>query len=130
MPPSPPLPPEDLTHVIAHTHGLWEELRGQRFFITGGTGFFGRWLPESFARANDELALGASAVVLTRRPEAFKLAAPHRAACSLFAADVRSLASVKPQLQPDSNVARGDLIPDVSERLRCLPVGAFPGRPQ
>lgn len=67
----------DLDHVLAHTTGLWEELRGQRIFITGGTGFFGCWLLESFAWANDKLQLGASAVVLTRNLEAFKIKAPH-----------------------------------------------------
>ena len=75
----PPLPPEDLDHVLQHTGKLWEELRGQRLFITGGTGFFGMWLLESFARANDIFKLGASAVVLTRDPGAFAAKAPHLA---------------------------------------------------
>ena len=69
----------DLDHVLAHTQGLWEELRGQRLFITGGTGFFGCWLLESFAWANDRLNLDATAVVLTRSVERFQRKAPHLA---------------------------------------------------
>lgn len=70
----------DLDHVLAHTTGLWDELRGQRIFITGGTGFFGCWLLERFTYAADALDLGATAVVLTRDAEAFQRKAPHIAA--------------------------------------------------
>jgi len=83
----------DLEHILAHTQGLWEELRGQRLFITGGTGFFGCWLLESFAWANDKLGLDASALVLTRDPSAFAKKAPHLAAhpaIQLHVGDVRS----------------------------------------
>lgn len=69
----------DLNHILSHTEDLWEELRGQRIFITGGTGFFGTWLLESFAWANDHLHLGASLVVLTRDAEAFRKRMPHLA---------------------------------------------------
>ena len=61
---------QDLDHILAHTEGLWEELRDRRIFITGGTGFIGCWLLESFLWANRKLSLGAEAVVLTRDPEA------------------------------------------------------------
>jgi nucleoside-diphosphate-sugar epimerase len=76
---------------LAHTEGLWDELRGQRIFITGGTGFFGCWLLESFAWANDRLGLGAEAVVLTRNPAAFAKKVPHlasHAAIRLHVGDV------------------------------------------
>jgi len=70
---------DDLNHILSHTEGLWEELRGQRIFITGGTGFFGCWLLECFAWASDKLKLNASALVLTRNPEGFRKKAPHLA---------------------------------------------------
>jgi len=60
----------DLDHILADTQGLWEPLRGQKILLTGGTGFFGCWLLESFARANDALGLEASALVLTRNVDA------------------------------------------------------------
>jgi dTDP-glucose 4,6-dehydratase len=85
----------DLDHVLTHTQGLWDELRGQRIFITGGTGFFGCWLLESYCWANDKLGLNASAVVLTRDPAAFQRKAPHLAghpAITLLAGDVRTFA--------------------------------------
>lgn len=70
----------DLDHILIYTEGLWEDLRGKSLFITGGTGFFGCWLLESFAWANDKLDLNASALVLTRNYDAFKKNAPHLAA--------------------------------------------------
>jgi nucleoside-diphosphate-sugar epimerase len=88
-----PIPPEDLAHVLAHTRELWAEARGKSFFITGGTGFFGMWLLESFAHINDTLALGMHAVVLTRDAAAFTRKAPHlggRADLQFIQGDVRS----------------------------------------
>jgi nucleoside-diphosphate-sugar epimerase len=67
----------DLDHVLDYTRELWEELRGERIFITGGTGFFGCWLLESFAWANERLGLNASSLVLTRNLDLFRNKAPH-----------------------------------------------------
>lgn len=69
----------DLDHIRSGTAGLWEELRGASLFITGGTGFFGRWLLESLAAANRDFNLKLSALVLTRDPKAFQDSAPHLA---------------------------------------------------
>lgn len=82
----------DLDHVLAHTQGLWAELRGQRVFITGGTGFFGCWLLESFCHANDVLGLGAKAMILTRNPKRFEANEPrlaHHPAVLVQAGDCR-----------------------------------------
>src|ERR1035437_2549884 len=90
-----PLPPEDMNQILAHTRELWAEVRGQRLFITGGTGFFGMWLLESFAHANEALKLNAAAVVLTRNPTAFAKKAPHltsRTDLEFIQGDVRDFA--------------------------------------
>jgi nucleoside-diphosphate-sugar epimerase len=73
---------EDLDSILEHTRDYWEELRGRQIFITGGTGFFGCWLLETFIWINARLGLNASATVLTRNPEAFKRKAPHLASSS------------------------------------------------
>jgi len=85
----------DLDHILDHTRELWDEFRGQRLFITGGTGFFGCWLLESFAWANDQLGLRARAVVLTRAPEAFFRKRPQltaQPALQFLRGDVRDFA--------------------------------------
>ena len=72
----------DLDCILASTSELWEEMRSQRLFITGGTGFVGRWLLESFAWANDQLGLNATAVVLSRNLEPRTLPPIKRFNCS------------------------------------------------
>src|SRR5687768_3404848 len=65
-----PLPQDDLDHVVRETMSLWQQARGARFFVTGGTGFFGGWIVQSFLSANQQLQLGAEMVLLSRDPAA------------------------------------------------------------
>jgi nucleoside-diphosphate-sugar epimerase len=83
----------DLELVLRYTSNDWNVVRGQRVFLTGGTGFFGCWLVESFCHANRALELGAGMTILTRNPKAFARKCPHLAAdtaVTLLEGDVRS----------------------------------------
>ena len=64
--------------------GDWSGLRGARLFVTGGTGFLGRWMLEVLARAEARHALGVRAVVMSRDPARFAATAPHLAANPMF----------------------------------------------
>ncbi len=85
----------DLDHILNHTRNLWDEMRGEQLFITGGTGFFGCWLLESFLWANQRLNLDSRITVLTRSPAAFVAKTPHLAQAegvSLWEGNIRSFA--------------------------------------
>lgn len=82
----------DIDHILAHTGDLWEQVRGKRIFVTGGTGFFGAWLLESFIQANRRRSLGAEMHILTRDGAVFRRHAPHLAndpSVSLHNGDIR-----------------------------------------
>lgn len=66
----------DLDALLERDEPLWGALRGARLFVTGGTGFVGKWMLESFVHANARLGLGMRAAVLSRNPEAFAAAHP------------------------------------------------------
>lgn len=66
----------DVLHVLAHTGALWEEFRESSVFVTGGTGFFGKWLLLTFAAANLHFGLRAKCTVLTRDAESFRRSNP------------------------------------------------------
>jgi nucleoside-diphosphate-sugar epimerase len=90
-----PLLAADLDHILRETKPLWDEMRNKRIFITGGTGFFGCWLLESFSHINRKLSLNAHATVLTRDPAAFARKCPHLASdesLAFLTGDVRSFA--------------------------------------
>ena len=66
------LPAPDLAHILHHAKGDLEALRGKSLFLTGGTGFFGKWLLAGLCHANAELDLDLKLTVLSRNPAAFE----------------------------------------------------------
>lgn len=82
----------DLNYILQCTESIWDEFRNQRIFITGGTGFFGKWLLEALIYANEHKQLNLSIVVLTRQTKPL-LHQPHLAhhpALHFHVGDVRN----------------------------------------
>ena len=71
---------EDLQLILEKTPAsVWDVLRGQHVFLTGGTGFVGCWLLEALLWASEQLALNLRVTVLTRQPDNFHRKAAHLA---------------------------------------------------
>jgi nucleoside-diphosphate-sugar epimerase len=66
------LPARELAHILHHAATDLEALRGKKIFLTGGTGFFGKWLLAGLLVANEELGLGVKIMVLSRNPASFE----------------------------------------------------------
>jgi len=63
--------------AIADQLGVLQgSLKSRRLFLTGGTGFFGRWILETIAHLNACHDLNLSVVVLTRDADRFRSAVP------------------------------------------------------
>ncbi|WP_461453537.1 NAD-dependent epimerase/dehydratase family protein [Mucilaginibacter sp.] len=67
---------EDLDHILLYTKPLWDVIKGKTIFVTGGTGFFGKWILQSFNYINNVLSLNNKLIVLTRNSELFLLKNP------------------------------------------------------
>lgn len=89
---------DDLQLILDKTPAsVWQALRGQRIFITGGTGFVGCWLLEALIWANQELELDLRLSVLSRQPDSFRTKAKHLAThpiVSLMQGNVNDLDSI------------------------------------
>lgn len=63
------LPADDLDLAVSLTPEFWRRYTGARFFITGGTGFVGRWLVQAIQHANNTRQARMELLVLTRDPQ-------------------------------------------------------------
>ncbi len=70
---------------------LWEKWQNASIFISGGTGFFGKWLLESHLWLVENLSLKTQVTILSRDPERFLKDFPHfdHPSISFIKGDVR-----------------------------------------
>ena len=90
------MPVADLSAAVARAADDLRGLDGASLLVTGGTGFFGRWLLGLLARAQTELGIALTATVLSRDPGAFAAHHPELARLGfvrLVPGDVRDFAA-------------------------------------
>lgn len=89
-----PILAEDLAAIFTRLAPYWPQIANARLFLTGMTGFIGRWMLEALRDANEELGLGVVATILTRDPVGFARLHPnlaHYPAFRFIAGDVQTL---------------------------------------
>ncbi len=69
----------DLSYILENTKKMWKELSGKRIFLTGGTGFFGKWMLESLIWAKENVGIDLEIMILTRDANRFKKELPNLA---------------------------------------------------
>lgn len=90
----PLLPEADLDRMFSGlTEKDWQFFSNKRLFVTGGSGFIGKWLLSALLTANQRLSLNCQIEVLTRSAQNFRELTPHIACASgvvLHQGDVRN----------------------------------------
>ena len=87
--------PADLEAALAHAEPDLRALDGAHVFLTGGTGFFGRWLLALLGHARARFGLDLTVTLLTRDPAGFAARDPALAGAAflrLLPGDVRGFA--------------------------------------
>ena len=96
------LPADDLDHILRHAAADIAPLRGRSLFITGGTGFFGKWLVGALCHADAELGLGLRVIVLSRHTALFQQQYPEINAVHALALEQGDVTDFSPtDYQPD-----------------------------
>lgn len=81
----------DNQYILDKARGIFQGFKDRSIFISGGTGFIGKWLLESILYANKKLDLNIKLTVLALDTEKFKTEYPHLSqGVSFIESDVRS----------------------------------------
>lgn len=87
----------DCEEALAGSVSMLSALKGEKLFITGGTGFMGSWLAELLCFLNDNHGFGVGITLLSGRAHDFSAKAPHlalRKDVKLIEQDVRNLMEI------------------------------------
>lgn len=68
---------EDLNLIANKLAKDFTFFKNKKLFLTGGTGFFGKWILEAFLFLNNQHRLNISVSILSRSPDKFKRLHPH-----------------------------------------------------
>lgn len=68
----------DCASVFQSLEGF-SELKNEHLYVTGGTGFFGKWISEAVSFLNDTYNFGIKLTLVSRSSEEFKKSSPHLA---------------------------------------------------
>ncbi len=60
----------------SRSDSLWNAMRGESIFLTGGSGLFGTWFVRSLLEANRRLGVAINVTILTRDRKAFMVRSP------------------------------------------------------
>lgn len=88
---------KDFEEIFQNSRKIFGELAGSRLFITGGTGFFGKWLLGALQHANQVHDCKIDVVALTRDIRKFKVENPDllQSRLSFIESDIRGLAGIE-----------------------------------
>lgn len=89
---------DDCKTILEKAPVDWSLLKNKRIFLSGGTGFFGKWLLHSFLYLNETLELNSKLTVLSRSPKNFLLKNSYffgKSCIKFIKGDIRSISSYK-----------------------------------
>lgn len=85
---------KDCADAALWSLGMLDELRNQKIFVAGGTGFLGSWIAEFIAFLNDNYQFNISLVILARNTDSFKDEKAHlakRSDIQFISKDIRNI---------------------------------------